>query len=154
VSKKTQIFIFCNLVLVIIVGAVLFLPIWDSLTRGRENVQILERQHAAERSYEFGQNLYFPRQIKHYSEMISALADVSALAGYFNLRTVEFSTSQAIVAGEADFSRLYEKQVRAEYEGTLHDLADFLYNLYGVFVRSFSLENTRLSLDFSVFGSD
>jgi hypothetical protein len=155
-NRKLQIFVLFNLVLVIVVGVVLFLPIWESLTRGRENVQILERRYSAESRRDSEQNelLNIAREIKHYSEIVPTLAGISTLAGYFNLSTVEFSTNQVIVAGEADFSRLYEKRGRAEYEGSLQDFVGFLYNLNGVYVRSLSLENTRLNIDFSVFGSD
>jgi hypothetical protein len=161
---KMKIFVIANIAVVAMVTLLWLAPLAGDVFSGRENLRLLERRYTAERAHAnmYTGNLHrleellLSREILCYSQMIPAISEVSRSAAGNNLNTIEFSSAEVRIAEEAEFSRLYEKQVSAEYEGDLYGLVDFLYNLSDVSVRSFYIETrerARLRLEFSVFGS-
>jgi len=153
-------FFLANVAFVILVGIVFIVPVLQSLGAVRAEVDLLERRYAAEVRLlldyeENSQELASLRDCTFLSEdeMLPVLAEFSEIGEQFGLETLEFVASEIATSnfGGLD-TEFLEKRVRVSYEGEFFYLQVALQEFCGVRARSFSLENERLFVNFSLFG--
>lgn len=151
--------VFINAAIIVIVVALL-VPVARSLGNNRNSVRLYERVYAAETRLlaEYEENrreleeMRAGRGVMYYNEMLPALAEISALGAALGLSVLEFTVSESTAQYFGNDTRFYEKRVRVVYEGELFYLLRILHELSGVRTSSFSLENDRLRIEFSLFG--
>ena len=155
-------FAILNIVIFFAVGMLWAFPIVGSLRDGRAELQMLERRYSSERGFlrDYENNLRELEEIRATTavfsgdEKIPALAEFSRMSAEHGLENSEFAATAISVSGS---ERLSETRVSAEFSGAFSDMISFLHELTdsGGKVRSLYVsENSRLRLEFSIFGGE
>jgi hypothetical protein len=160
-KSTLMVFALVNIAIFLFLGAVFIAPVANSLFNARRSVALQERRISAEIRHQNAheENLreleYLrARGILPHDEMLAGLAEISVLGAAHGLENTEFTAS-----GISRYNHVLETRVRTEYVGDFFALLNFIHDFSqgnGV-ARAFSVsdimeENSRLSLDYSLFG--
>jgi len=113
------------------------LPAMSSIRAGMDSYDLLNRRIAVESAYE-GQTAdngtqsggRLPSSPLFYDGLADALNDIYSLARKYSLEQTDFVLSEPVGIGEYDGAVLYEVRLRAGYEGSLGDIAEFINELH------------------------
>ena len=162
-TRSKFLFVILNVLLIVSAAIFLIRPVAESLQIARTSVSLAESRYVSGRrlASEYEANLLTLETIKQegliqHSDLPLILAEISHLASLNNLYQKNFVASEPIIHTTLAFDRIYEMQVRAEYEGDLHYVSSFLYALEMVDVSTVSIYfgsegHARVSLVFSMF---
>ena len=152
-------------IIIVSVAAIFFIrPQVQAFQIARDSVRIAEMRYAAGRqqALEFEDNLQLleilaDEALPSRDELLLILAEISHLATMHSLTQLTFTAVEPMGFHLSDVSYIFEMRVRAEYEGELQDITEFLESLHDdVNIRTVSanfenLQQTRILLELSVF---
>jgi len=149
--------------LIAVAGVVFFVyPAAEQYRAARASLAQHQRRYELMRTFEeqYEYNLQTIEQLSHsqiasYNEIPLILSQISRLAADNNLTQISFTASEP-TSYNLDF-RILEVRIRAEYEGCIDSITDFLYSVGDVAVNiqeinvNFDDSRVRLSFELSLF---
>jgi len=157
-------FVLANVFIVSLVMFFFIQPQVQAFQVARDSAWLAETRYLIGRQHEsaFENNLQLLEMLENENppsrhDLPMILAEVSSLATTYNLTQRQFTATEPIGFHLDGTSYIFEMRVRAEYEGALHDITEFLETLHDdVNIRTVSanfenFERTRILLELSIF---